>query len=128
VSEAGRLKEPKEGVSPDPVLYDAMHAVAGEKGGGINSRRLGRYIKRHDRRIEDGMSFEDCGEEPSKKVRMWRVTGVSGVSGVSSYEPACDSGVEKGGLSAGTDPENPSNPGCPRCGGEGCGWCGPGTG
>jgi hypothetical protein len=34
-------------------LQTAMEAVAGEKGG-INARRLGRFIAKHERRIEGG--------------------------------------------------------------------------
>jgi putative DNA primase/helicase len=38
-------------------LQCAMDAIAGEKGG-INARRLGRFISRHERRIEGGLRFE----------------------------------------------------------------------
>jgi putative DNA primase/helicase len=116
ISEAAKLKGQAE---PDTDLYDALRAVAGERDGSINSRRLGRYIKRHDRRIEDGMWFEDVGEDRVRKTRLYWVCGVSGVS---PYERA-GNGRRKKGVSGGTDSEKPSNPGCPRCDGEGCEWC-----
>jgi hypothetical protein len=39
------------------ALREAMETVAGEKGG-INVRRLGNFISRHERRIEGGLRFE----------------------------------------------------------------------
>jgi putative DNA primase/helicase len=41
-------------------LRDAIETVAAEKGG-INVRRLGNFIARHERRIEGGMRFERDG-------------------------------------------------------------------
>jgi putative DNA primase/helicase len=38
-------------------LLDAMESIANEKGG-INVRRLGNFIARHERRIEGGLRFE----------------------------------------------------------------------
>jgi hypothetical protein len=53
------------------VLQDAMEAIAGEKGG-INARRLGRFISKHERRIEGGLRFER--ESGHGSAVYWRAT------------------------------------------------------
>jgi hypothetical protein len=72
------------GQSADARLLDAILAVAGERNGEINARRLGRYLRRSLRRIEEGMRFEDAGTDSLSHRHRFRVSGVSGVSGVSS--------------------------------------------
>jgi hypothetical protein len=52
-------------------LQTAMEAIAGEKGG-INARRLGRFIAKHERRIEGGLRFERDGDQD--RALCWRVT------------------------------------------------------
>lgn len=56
-----------------PGLFDAVRAVAAEKAGGVDHRALGRYLKRHIRRIEDGMRLEDAGEDPLTHNRRYRI-------------------------------------------------------
>jgi hypothetical protein len=51
-------------------LQTAMEAVAGEKGG-INARRLGRFIAKHERRIEGGLRFIRDGDQD--RALFWRV-------------------------------------------------------
>jgi len=77
-------------------LLEALLAVAGERNGTVNARRLGRYLVRHLRRIEDGLRLEDPGSDPVSKTRRFRVVaigpapdvaksdGVSGVFGIST--------------------------------------------
>lgn len=72
-----------EGMSAKPQLRDALLEVAGERGE-INARRLGRYLVRHARRIENGLRIEDAGADRLSKRKLFKVSGVSGVSGVIS--------------------------------------------
>jgi putative DNA primase/helicase len=75
------------GMSAKPQLFDALYSVAGERNGEINTRRLGRYLVRHVRRIENGHRFESAGTDSLSKRPLYRVvtlTGVTGVSGVSA--------------------------------------------
>jgi hypothetical protein len=51
-------------------LQTAMEAVAGEKGA-INARRLGRFIAKHERRIEGGLRFVRDGDQD--RALFWRV-------------------------------------------------------
>jgi hypothetical protein len=76
-----------------PDLYDALHAVAGDRGDNINRRRLGRYMKRNARRIEDGLRIEIMGEDLITHRQRFRVTGVTGVSGVAA-NPSREDGRE----------------------------------
>jgi hypothetical protein len=71
------------GMSARPQLLEALQAIAGERNGEINTRRLGRYLARNVRRIEDGRRLEDMGEDPFTHRRRFRVVGVTGVIGVS---------------------------------------------
>jgi hypothetical protein len=70
------------GQSERTQLLEALQAVASDRSGTINSRRLGRYLVRNLRRIENGMRLEDMGSEPLTHRRRFRVAGVTGVSGV----------------------------------------------
>lgn len=70
------------GMSARPQLLDALNGAAGERNGTVNSRRLGRYLVRSLRRIEDGLRFEDAGDDPLTHRRRFRVTAVTGVTGV----------------------------------------------
>jgi hypothetical protein len=110
------------GQSANPQLLEALQSVAGERNGVINGRRLGRYLVRNARRIEDGMRIEIMGKDPVTKCQRFRVAGVSGVSGVSS-NPTREIGnsVDKRETNTG----NPGNHGtpCRQCAGEGCAWC-----
>jgi putative DNA primase/helicase len=53
-------------------LQAAMEAVAGERGG-INARRLGRFMAKHERRIEGGLRFVRDGEQD--RALFWRAVG-----------------------------------------------------
>ncbi len=57
----------------DPILREAVLNVAGDRGELINARRLGRYLVRNLRRIEDGMRFEEAGADPHTKNRRFHV-------------------------------------------------------
>jgi putative DNA primase/helicase len=72
------------GQSERSQLYDALIGVAGERDGKINAKRLGRYIKKHLRRIENGRRFEFAGTDALSCRPMYRVTTLSSVSSVSS--------------------------------------------
>jgi hypothetical protein len=73
------------GQSAQPVLHEAMQAVAGDHKGAISAKRLGRYLAHHVRRIEDGMRLEDAGRDRATCRRRYRLTLVSSVSSVSLY-------------------------------------------
>jgi len=69
--------------SVHPQLLEALQAVAGEpRSGTVNTRRLGRYLVRNLRRIEDGRRFEECEPDLVTHRRRFKVSGVTGVSGV----------------------------------------------
>lgn len=72
------------GMSANPQLLDALQAVAGERTGEVNSRRLGRYLVRHVRRIEGGLRFENVGIDRLTSRPRFLVASVTGVSGVSA--------------------------------------------
>jgi len=78
------------GMSERPRLRDALVEVAGERNGDINSRRLGRYLSRHLRRIEGGLRLEDAGSDPTTSRRMFRVTSVISVSSNPSQASCSD--------------------------------------
>jgi hypothetical protein len=81
-----------------------MRAVAGERDG-INARRLGKYIGRHERRIEAGLRFEQTGER--KGVALW-VVGFAGFAGLQNPPTRkCHDSFNKDGE---TNPSNPPNP------------------
>lgn len=64
-------------------LLESLRTVADDRDGGVNSRSLGRYLSRYQRRIESGLRIEDGGRDPQTSRRRFRVFGVSSVSGVS---------------------------------------------
>jgi putative DNA primase/helicase len=113
-------------MSGNSRLLEAITDVAGERNGSINARRLGRWLVRHLRRIEDGWRFEDAGEDPVTHRRRYRVTGVTGVSGVSANARERDRSVNLfGGHDANAENDGNAVDPCPRCDGEGCKWCTP---
>jgi putative DNA primase/helicase len=63
-------------------LFDALANVAGERNGTLNTRKLGRYLVRNLRRIENGRRFEAAGTDPVSKNRLYTVSQVSGVTSV----------------------------------------------
>lgn len=72
------------GMSERPQLRDALLEVAGERNGTFNTRRLGRYLVRHLRRIEGGKRLEDAGTDRITCRRLFRVTRVSSVGYIPS--------------------------------------------
>jgi hypothetical protein len=56
-------------------LYQALVDVAEERGGGINARRLGRWLGRHRGRVIDGLKFID-EEDSHAKQKAWAVMRV----------------------------------------------------
>jgi hypothetical protein len=98
------------GQSARPQLQEALQGVASDKGAAINSRRLGRYLVRSVRRIEDGLRFEAAGEDPLTHRRKFRVTSPSGVTGVTGviYNPTRE---EQGGESNAPVKTNADNAG-----------------
>jgi phage/plasmid primase-like uncharacterized protein len=97
----------------DLALQDAMEAIAGEKGG-INTRRLGRFIAKHERRIEGGLCFERDGATGG--VAYWRANG-SGFSRFNGFSPSPSREKPKDtqkscflGDLRGTNPQNKRNP------------------
>ena len=92
------------------VLREAMQAIAGEKGE-INMRSLGRFISKHEGRIEDGKRFEK-GELARTGTR-WRVTAASLASFTSYPQPLTrkcqrDSSVDQ------TEKNSPNSPNSQR--------------
>lgn len=70
VPEAIRAAQAKYDDSRDlinPELFDALDEIAGERGV-INSRRLGRWIERHVKRIVDGRYFASMGKRLNYNV------------------------------------------------------------
>jgi hypothetical protein len=72
------------GQAAHPQLLDAVLAVAGERNGEINARRLGRYLKRQVRRIENGHRFESAGTDSLTCRPLYRVASVTSVSSVTT--------------------------------------------
>lgn len=71
--------------SPEPghetnELKECLHEIADERGE-INRRRLGRWIKRHEGQIVDGLRFVRTSGNTS--AERWQVESVSSVSSVS---------------------------------------------
>jgi hypothetical protein len=69
------IKAAIEAAAKATDLQTAMEAVAGEKGG-INARRLGRFIAKHERRIEGGLRFVKDGSDA--RALFWRTEGELG--------------------------------------------------
>jgi len=53
------------------LLFEALWEVAAGKAAAIDGRRLGNWLSRHERRIEDGLQVERAGERSG--VVLWRV-------------------------------------------------------
>ena len=88
------VAEAMEAAANKPVLLEALQGAASDRGGEVNRRRLGRYLVRSLRRIEDGLRLEDAGEDSGTCRRMFRVTSVTSVSSV-SHNPTRASGSDK---------------------------------
>jgi putative DNA primase/helicase len=56
----------------NPALYEALGEVADDKRGGIDTKRLGRFLGLHHGRIVDGLKIV-AGEDSHAKQRIWRV-------------------------------------------------------
>ena len=70
---------------PDDKLLDlrkALEAVAAQ-GREINTRRLGNFIAKHERRVEAGMRFERAGDRSG--VALWRVITVDDPVGYDGF-------------------------------------------
>ena len=67
--------------SENNELKEILHDIADERGE-INRHRLGRWIKRHEGQIVDGLRFVRCSGNTS--AERWRVESVSSFSSVSS--------------------------------------------
>lgn len=64
-------------------LREILHDIADERGE-INRHRLGRWIKRHEGQIVDGLRFARCNGSTS--AERWRVESVSSVLSVYSSQ------------------------------------------
>lgn len=76
--------------SPDSPLADAIASVAAAAEIRYDARELGRFLAKHQNRIEGGLRFERAGEAHGKA--RWRVVKVGGGSGGSptpSREKKC---------------------------------------
>jgi hypothetical protein len=95
------------------TLHAAMENVAGEKGG-INARRLGNFIAKHERRIEGALHFERAGDRQG--VALWQVRhggfgGFRGFTSAPSRKGSNDENhIKPESQYAGTNPRNPPNP------------------
>jgi putative DNA primase/helicase len=76
-----------EASDDDVDLRELLMEVAADRNnrGTVSARRLGRYLARYNRRIEDGLRLESAGPDSRTKVSRWRVVGVSGSDGVSPH-------------------------------------------
>jgi putative DNA primase/helicase len=57
--------------SGNEELADALVAVAGQRGGAISAKRLGKWLAQNAQRICNGMWVETCGLESG--VTLWRL-------------------------------------------------------
>ena len=64
-------------LSGNEELKEILHDIADERGN-INRRRLGRWIKRHQGQIVDGLRFERCSGNTS--AEKWKVISVLSVN------------------------------------------------
>jgi putative DNA primase/helicase len=79
------------GQAAHPQLLDALQAIAGEQKGEINARRLGKYLPRYLRRIENGYRFERTGFDNHTRRPLYRVVNMmTRTSSVSSTPHARD--------------------------------------
>ena len=102
-----------QGQSARADLLEALQAVAGDRNGTVNTRRLGRYMVRNLRRIEGGKRIEDCGADPTTNRRRFRVSCVTSVSCVIS-NPTREVSGGNSTVTNGINTENASNAG-ERC-------------
>ena len=107
------IKAAIEAAAKAPELQSAMEAIAGEKGG-INARRLGRFLMKHERRIESGLRFVKDGTRAG--VAYWRAED-GGFGGFGGFPPSPSREKANGGEEAGklidrlgTNPPNHPNP------------------
>jgi hypothetical protein len=77
-----------KGQSERVQLAEALRAVAGERNGEINTRRLGRHLARNVRRIENGRRFENAGTDLISKNRRYALMVAAGVTGVTTTQRA----------------------------------------
>jgi hypothetical protein len=63
-----------DNIAGDVDLYSVMKEIAPD-GPGISPRKLGAFLKKHDRRIEGGLRFEKAGKAHGT-LTCWRVTKV----------------------------------------------------
>jgi putative DNA primase/helicase len=76
-SVAEALKEAARcGQSERPELHEAFAAVAGERDGSVNAKRLGRYLARNVLRIEDGRRLIAAGDDPATHNKRFVVVEV----------------------------------------------------
>ncbi|MGZ9092607.1 MAG: hypothetical protein ACXW3T_13740, partial [Rhodoplanes sp.] len=106
------IKAAIETAARAPELQSVMEAIAGEKGG-VNARRLGRFLMKHERRIENGLRFVKDGTRGG--VAYWRAEE-GGFGGFGGFPPSpsrekANGGEEVGKLidRLGTNPPNPPN-------------------
>jgi hypothetical protein len=103
---------------PDDKLVDlrkALEAVA-VQGREINTRRLGNFIAKHERRVERGMRFERAGDRSG--VALWRVVTIDGPVGSDGFVGSDDTPTRESQTTEtdtffkqyGTDPRNHPNP------------------
>ena len=85
-----------------------MIDAAGERGT-INARRLGKFIARHERRVEGSLRFEQGGLRHG--VATWRVVELGGMEGFEGLSPAhTRKSHAKKDNQEGANPQNPPNP------------------
>ena len=103
---------------PDDRLLElrkALEAVAAQ-GREVNTRKLGNFIAKHERRVEAGMRFERAGDRSG--VALWRVVrvdGIVGYEGLVGYDdtPTRESqttSIDTFNRECGTNPRNHPNP------------------
>jgi hypothetical protein len=90
------------------ALQRAMIDAAGERGA-INARRLGKFIARHERRVEGSLRFEQG--ELRHGVATWRVVDLGSMEGLEGLLPAhTRTSHAKKHNQEGANPQNPPNP------------------
>jgi len=81
-------------------LKEVLHDIADERGN-INRRRLGRWIKRHEGRIVDGLKFVRAGG--SRSAEAWQAESVSSVKSVSTGSLGKNGSGHISGIAVSTD-------------------------
>jgi hypothetical protein len=98
-----------------PDLRKALEAVAAQ-GREINTRRLGNFIAKHERRVEAGMRFERAGDRSG--VVLWRVVTLGDVVGSNGFVGSGNTPTRESqktesdtfNRQCATNPPNPLNP------------------